>query len=279
MRTVIKSSTGQLRLNDKSDDFYKLHLKEGIRPDGRMLMEMRPMVLNVGSISTASGSSLVKVGNTTVVCGIKAELTEPNASHPGKGIVVPNVELSPLCSPKFKPGPPCDQAQVVTKFLDNLIQSTNLICLDDLCVENDKLVWILYCDLICIDYDGNIVDASVISLMAALQNVKLPEVKINEECESVEVNLKCTATLKLCSCPVSTTFRVFDRSNIIADPTSMEEELTEGQLTIVTDQQGRIIYMERPGGVTLQEEHVEKCMKRAVIRGAEVQTLYMEVTG
>lgn len=30
-----------------------------------------------GSISTADGSALVRLGNTTVVCGVKAEIAEP----------------------------------------------------------------------------------------------------------------------------------------------------------------------------------------------------------
>ena len=35
---------------------------------------------------------------------------------------VPNLDLTPLCSSNFKSGPPCDQAQVATKFLDNLLK-------------------------------------------------------------------------------------------------------------------------------------------------------------
>lgn len=33
---------------------------------------------------------------------------------------VPNVELSPLCSPKFKPGPPSEKAQAVSEFINQL---------------------------------------------------------------------------------------------------------------------------------------------------------------
>ncbi|KAI2569162.1 exosome component 8, partial [Homo sapiens] len=31
-------------------------------------------------------------------------------------------------------------------------------------------VWVLYCDLICLDYDGNILDACTFALLAALKN-------------------------------------------------------------------------------------------------------------
>jgi hypothetical protein len=40
-----------------------------------------------GSISTANGSALVRVGETTIVCGIKAEIAEPNIATPEDGFV------------------------------------------------------------------------------------------------------------------------------------------------------------------------------------------------
>lgn len=43
-----------------------------MRPDGRSLQKFRPVSVNVGSIKTAEGSAIVKIGNTMVVCGIKA---------------------------------------------------------------------------------------------------------------------------------------------------------------------------------------------------------------
>ncbi|KAK7818498.1 hypothetical protein U0070_013057 [Myodes glareolus] len=53
-------------------EYYRRFLKENCRPDGRELGEFRTTTVNIGSISTADGSALVKLGNTTVVCGVKA---------------------------------------------------------------------------------------------------------------------------------------------------------------------------------------------------------------
>ena len=33
-------------------------------------------------------------------------------------------------------------------------------------------MWVLYCDLLCLDYDGNVTDACVLALLAALKNSK-----------------------------------------------------------------------------------------------------------
>ena len=41
----------------------------------------------VGSISTADGSALVRLGNTTIVCGVKAEIAEPELDSPEVGFL------------------------------------------------------------------------------------------------------------------------------------------------------------------------------------------------
>ena len=45
------------------------------------------LFLLVGSISTADGSSIVRLGDTTVVCGIKAEIAEPDLDAPEDGFL------------------------------------------------------------------------------------------------------------------------------------------------------------------------------------------------
>lgn len=86
--------------------------------------------------------------------------------------------------------------------LSHLCCSSELIQTEDLCIERGKvthmylfnnhelkmiyhvhffnavindldclqLCWVLYCDIMCLDYDGNLLDACVISLLAALKN-------------------------------------------------------------------------------------------------------------
>jgi len=53
-------------------EYYKTFLDRKTRPDGRSLLEFRETTLNVHSIGTADGSAIVKCGNTTIICGIKA---------------------------------------------------------------------------------------------------------------------------------------------------------------------------------------------------------------
>ena len=52
----------------------------------------------LGSISTANGSALVRMGNTTIVCGVKAEISEPELDRDGDGFLgISPSPPSPIC--------------------------------------------------------------------------------------------------------------------------------------------------------------------------------------
>lgn len=68
-------SSGSLFRSLHPIKYYRDYLAHNIRPDGRELDKFRPIVLNAGNIRTADGSAVVKVGRTTVVCGVKAVST------------------------------------------------------------------------------------------------------------------------------------------------------------------------------------------------------------
>lgn len=87
-------------------------LSSGYRPDGRPILSSsssqpttsasasaaddiwRQVSINMGSISTAHGSALVRMGDTTMVCGVKAEIGEPDTETPGEGFVGEYFELT-----------------------------------------------------------------------------------------------------------------------------------------------------------------------------------------
>lgn len=82
----------------------------------------------------------MRMGDTTVVCGVKAEIAEPELDSPGDGFLgtfshsrasnclyvivgtaVPNLDLPAICHPKFKPGPPTEEAQVLSDRLNDVL--------------------------------------------------------------------------------------------------------------------------------------------------------------
>ncbi|KAJ1114272.1 hypothetical protein NDU88_002511 [Pleurodeles waltl] len=254
-------------------EYYRKFLKENCRPDGRELGGFRTTTVNIGSITTADGSALVKIGNTTVICGIKAEFAAPTIDAPNQGYIVPNVDLPPLCSSRFRSGPPGEEAQVASQFIADVIENSQIILKEDLCISNGKLVWVLYCDILCLDYDGNLLDACMCSLLAALKNVQLPAVKIHERTGLAQVNMNEKTSLTIGKHPVSTSFAVFDNTLLIVDPTGEEESLATGTITIVIDEENRLCCVHKPGGSPLTGENLQDCISRAITRHKEVKML------
>lgn len=51
-------------------------------------------------------------------------------------------------------------------------RSSGVVALSSLCIHPGKAVWVLYIDAICINYNGNAFDATLIAMVAALKNSK-----------------------------------------------------------------------------------------------------------
>lgn len=129
----------------------------------------------------------------------------------------------------------------------------------------------------CLDYDGNLLDACIIALLAALKNTQLPEVTINTETSGPEVNLEKRQGLQIHKHPVGASFCIFDDSILIVDPTAEEECLSTAQLTVVTDEEGRLCSLHKPGGTSLSAEKLQEFISRATARQKEIQKLIDKV--
>ncbi|KAF4619699.1 hypothetical protein D9613_004763 [Agrocybe pediades] len=228
---------------------------------------------SVGSISTAEGSALVRMGATTVVCGVKAEVAEPELDKDNEGFLVPNLDLPAMCSPKFKPGPPSEEAQVLSDRLNQALVA--------LVIHPGKAVWVIYVDATCINYDGNAFDATLLAMVAALKNTTLPQAIYNEETQKT----LCSRTaprvpLQLSSSiPLSASFGIFDSKYVLADPTSFEEPLLESSLSVIAGDDGEIVAVSQVGsaliraevdGHEVQKDVLEDCIQLAKQRRDEV---------
>ncbi|KAF9449035.1 hypothetical protein P691DRAFT_728597 [Macrolepiota fuliginosa MF-IS2] len=240
----------------KAAIFQRLHprvylerfLAEDVRPDGRALGTgieggegvWRDVSINVGSISTADGSALVRMGGTTIVCGVKAEIAEPDLERPDEGFLVPNVDLPAMCHPKFKPGPPSDEAQVLSERLFETLISSNFIKPQSLIIHPGRAAWTLYVDATCINYDGNVFDATLLAMITALMNTKLPKATYNEDTNQTTCYHQPKTLLTTNGLPLSISFGIFDSTRVLADPTAFEEPLLDSTISIVVgEREGR----------------------------------------
>ncbi|KIN04453.1 hypothetical protein OIDMADRAFT_156413 [Oidiodendron maius Zn] len=239
------------------------------RANGRLPTEFRTPHINNGSLTHAEGSAVVRIGDTTVVCGIRGEILQ--ASNVGRyrtdksstpegynetkelDLLVPNIELATGCSPAFLPGqPPSTLAQSLSTRVYSLLHSSKLVNSEELkiCESTEpevKAFWTLYIDILFISLDGNPFDAAWAAVVSALNNVRLPKAHWDPDREIIvcEDAVAESKSLQLRGIPVAVTALVFrakeqaqatDIKNwILVDPDTFEEGLCDESVTVVVD--------------------------------------------
>ncbi|KAI8647905.1 exosome complex component RRP43-like protein [Parasitella parasitica] len=273
---VTKSDNFEIFSRIQPHEYLKRFLDQKVRPDGRALSEFRKTMITSGAISTANASAMVRLGGTTVVCGIKAEVCEPRIDLPDQGYLVPNVELSPLCSPKFNLGAPSEKAQSISQFIHELFVKSQVFPLESLCIDSGKAVWVLYADIVCLNYDGNILDASLLALTTALKDLKLPKAQVSPSMV-VEADSNEFTSIALLRFPVSSTFCIFNNPDVIlSDPNDTEESLAKETVTIVMDLDHQLCKIYKNGGITITTEGLKQCIDNAKQRTNQIGSLVDE---
>jgi exosome complex component RRP43 len=221
--------------------------KSALRANGRTAHEFRTPGINTGSLTHCNGSAVVRLGNTSVVCGVRAEILKEQ-DMPGTSsttgdndndddsddvealrLLVPNVELSTGSTPQHIPGnAPSSTAQALITRLRSLLHSTRLVRASSLRITHTpatnpedpdsppetelKGYWVLYLDVFFISIDGNAFDAAWLSLLAALRSTRLPRAAWDDEYEGILCSdaRADAAPLRLHGLPVPASFAVFE---------------------------------------------------------------------
>lgn len=180
--------------------------------------------------------------------------------------------MNKLCSPKHRAIGTSADAQILSQTLFNII--VNSECLDpaDLCIAKGRLSWVLYCDLVCLDDDGSVLDVAVVSLITALRSVKLPKVNYDMDTKVIKVDNEQRTPLNLKCLPIASTFVIFEQKYLLTDPTSDEESISDTTVTVsVCD--GQFNYIYKPGGNSLEGKQFEALVKQASNREKYIKSL------
>ncbi len=215
----------------------------GKRLDGRRLNEYREVQIETGVIEKAEGSALVRLGKTEVMVGVKIEMGEPFSDVPNSGVLTVNVELVPLASPQFEPGPPNENAIELARIVDRGIRESKAIALEELCIEPGKKVFIVFVDVYVLNYDGNLIDASAMAALAALLNTKVFKYKLKEGEIKISPGYK---QLPIRNHPIAVTSAKIN-DNLVVDPGLDEEQVMEARLTITFEKDGKICAVQKGG--------------------------------
>jgi len=235
-------------------------IAKGKRLDGRGLTDYREIKVEQGLIERAEGSARVLLGKTEIMAGTKIEIGKPFSDTPNEGVLTVNVELVPLASPTFEPGPPKENAIELARVVDRGIRESKALDFKKLCIKPGKKVFVIFVDIYVLNHDGNLIDASALAALAALLNTKM----FNYEIEEDEVKIKPGYTpLHVSKHPIAVTFAKIN-DKLIVDPWLEEEQIMDARLTVTTDDDGNVCAMQKGGSGYFAPEQVLEAVKMAM---------------
>ena len=256
--------------------FIENLLNKGERIDGRALDEYRPIEIDANVVpAKAEGSALVRLGDTSVVAGVKVLTGEPYSDAPDEGVTMVTAEMSPIASPLFELGPPKEDAIELARVVDRGVRESEMVDAKSLCIQEGKKVYMVFADVYPLEYDGNLIDASSIAVNAALMSTRYPEIKI-EDGKEVE-------TGKILKLPINNIAIEHTVSkiggNLIIDPVLREEFVQDCRLTMAVDQKENFTALQKGGGYgPMSLELVDQAMGIALDSAKTIRELLVEAT-
>ncbi|BET00912.1 Exosome component 8 [Nesidiocoris tenuis] len=251
------------KINPKK--YLKDHLSQGVRPkDNRRLFSYRSVVGNVNFIKNCCGSSIVKIGSTTVICGIKNEVTSPSKRFQNKGLLDIDCKLSDHCNVSLNHKNRVVLLKQCVSLLQKLFIGLKIVDLESLCIAKGELVWLLKADIVCLDYDGGFWDAAVMALHLALSSTKLPVIEYSPENERFVLQENTLVDLPVGKFPLATSFGVF-QDFVFTDPSFEEEQLCSSFFVVVV-QDNAVKITQKRGGYPISDVKLMECINVAASR-------------
>ncbi|WP_456365539.1 exosome complex protein Rrp42 [Thermococcus sp.] len=252
-------------------------LKEGRRIDGRGFEDYRDIEIKTNVIEKAEGSAWVRLGETRVLVGIKVDVGEPFPDLPDRGVMTTNVELVPLASPTFEPGPPDENAIELARIVDRGIRESQAVELEKLVIVPGKLVRVIFIDVHVLDHDGNLIDATGLGAMAALLMARIPKLEYNGETGEL-VRLNEYEPLPVRHAPLPVTFAKIG-GNIVVDPSLDEERVMESRITVTFDETGHVSAVQKGESGSFKLEEIMYAVDTAMRKSSELRETLLSSVG
>lgn len=243
-------------------------LNKGKRFDNRGLNDFRNLEIDFEISNKAEGSAIAKLGDTQVIAGIKMNVMEPFGDSPDEGVLMVGAELSPLSSDRFEMGPPQIQAIELARIIDRGIRESHCIDMKKLCITPGEKVWCIYVDLYILNADGNLIDASNIAAIAALQTAVFPKLDENKKVLFGDFTKE---RIPMKSMPITVTSYKID-SKFVIDPVQEEEDCAKARVSVnmVFGEEENIHAMQKAGVEALTEEQIVELMEESSKQGRKL---------
>lgn len=247
---------------EKSFILKALAENPSLRLDGRSVDEFRPVKIHFGS---DWGCCLVTYGETKVLVQVSCEVQQPKPTRPNEGLLLLYVELSPMGAPHFEAGRQSDLAVQLNRLLEKCIKDSRCVDLESLCITAEEKVWAVRVDINILNHEGNLIDAASVAALAALSHFRRPDVTTTGEQTIIhDPAERDPIPITLHHHPVCISYAIFDKgSYVVADPTAIEERVSEGQIVFGVNAYRELCGLHLGGNAPITMEMVLQYASRA----------------
>jgi exosome complex component RRP42 len=254
-------------------------VEKGIRSDGRSRDQFRPYSLTVDCIPQANGSARIQVQKgCDILIGIRLDLGTPTLEAPTKGKIICNVDcststaLNEIENRSFR-----EINTFLAQTLEKLV--VNSLNLEDLCILAEHHCWLVYLDVLVLEFNGNLLSCAMKALKSALKSLKIPQVSVTAiELEAdqkeasefaLEIDQDNYTQLVMHSFPELITFNLISTLESgdlwFVDGTMQEELAAREQVHVAVDEAGRICFVDSQGKGALSPDSLIGLLESAKV--------------
>lgn len=164
---------------------------------------------------------------------------------------------------------------IVSRILEKAIRRSNAIDTESLCIIAGAKCWSIRADVHVLDYDGGLVDASCISIIAALQHFRRPDVSVDGENVTIySLAEREPVPLSLMHHPICITFSFYHGGEtVLLDATLHEEQARDGEMIVTMNRHGELCQIAKLGGVSVDALILLGCMNMTVTKVKDITEL------
>lgn len=165
-----------------------------------------------------------------------------------------------------------EQEVILSRLLEKAIRRSSALDTESLCIVAGQQCWTIRADVHVLDYDGGLVDASCIAVVAALRHFRRPDVSIHGEDVTVySLAERVPVPLSLLHHPVCVTFSFyFGGETALVDSTRHEEQLRESELVLTLNQHGEVCQIAKLGGAPVEALTLLRCTNVALAKTKDI---------
>jgi exosome complex component RRP45 len=164
---------------------------------------------------------------------------------------------------------------ILSRILEKAIRRSNAIDTESLCIIAGLKCWSVRADVHVLNADGNLIDASCLAILAALQHFRRPDVSVDGEDVTIyTIEERVPVPLSIMHHPICITFSFYHDGQIfILDASLREEQVREGEVIVTVNQYGEVCQIAKLGGVSVEPMTMLQIVSIAESKAKEIDQI------